>query len=571
MFIFEIVIFAGLFFWINNLVGRISKLEKKMILLNFETEKEDSKVQKSEVEKAGYESQSGAKRPGALHSLVKWISTDWMLKVGALLIILAIAWFVTYAFLNSWIGPVGRISLGLMFGTIVMGASFKLFKKYPIQAEVLLVLGAASILITLFSARSLYGFFTPSSALIIMGMVVVVLAVTAVKRNLQSLAFASLFAGVVSPIMTDGLITIWGSTSVANNLLLTSFLLILSFGMYLIVAKRGWNKLLLFTVLSIFLYSESILYPLSDLVTWAFMTAFFVLFTVGTLSMIIKNKKVEHVDLLTSTLLVLMLIFWVTEFVPEVFQSIVLAVMTIFTIVSASFARKLKAPKNVVYLQSAIAIGLIGAATVIEFAGDTSTLTIVLSLESLAIVLVAAFGMKDIKAATAVSFLQIFPFVLSLEKLEYRHWNQLFGEHFLVLLISAVSLEATSFTLRTLRSKDKKVEDLRINSLIAYAVAAVFTVFGIIWRSLEVLIMNESYAHGVALILFTILGVIFYFIGLKKENNPLRIGGMILLGLITLRLLFIDIWDMSLTGKIFTFITIGGLLITTAFFKKAKK
>ena len=48
---------------------------------------------------------------------VRWIREDWLLKLGALLLLVGLSWLASYAFLNNWIGPMGRIALGLVAGT----------------------------------------------------------------------------------------------------------------------------------------------------------------------------------------------------------------------------------------------------------------------------------------------------------------------------------------------------------------------------------------------------------------------------------------------------------------------
>jgi len=40
---------------------------------------------------------------------------------SVVLLLLALGWFVSYAFANNWIGPLGRITLGILFGLAVVG------------------------------------------------------------------------------------------------------------------------------------------------------------------------------------------------------------------------------------------------------------------------------------------------------------------------------------------------------------------------------------------------------------------------------------------------------------------
>ena len=56
----------------------------------------------------------------ALTKFINWLRTDWMLKLGGFFMLLAAGWFVTYAFMNNWIGETGRIVLGILAGSAFM-------------------------------------------------------------------------------------------------------------------------------------------------------------------------------------------------------------------------------------------------------------------------------------------------------------------------------------------------------------------------------------------------------------------------------------------------------------------
>jgi hypothetical protein len=77
-------------------------------------------------------------------------------------------------------------------------------------------------------------------------------------------------------------------------------------------------------------------------------------------------------------------------------------------------------------------------------------------------------------------------------------------------------------------------------------------------------------ATMLALIIFTIAGLISYFNGLSINDLARRTYGMVLIGFVVIRLLFIDVWNMELFGRVLTFLTIGVLLMCTAFVTKKK-
>jgi len=73
------------------------------------------------------------------------------------------------------------------------------------------------------------------------------------------------------------------------------------------------------------------------------------------------------------------------------------------------------------------------------------------------------------------------------------------------------------------------------------------------------------------LVIYTIIGLITYIYGKTNEYKIVILYGGVLLGFVVVRLLFIEVWDMELTGRIITFFLVGALLISTAFLGRKKK
>jgi uncharacterized membrane protein len=83
-----------------------------------------------------------------------------------------------------------------------------------------------------------------------------------------------------------------------------------------------------------------------------------------------------------------------------------------------------------------------------------------------------------------------------------------------------------------------------------------------------------SLAVFIALTIYTIIGIISYFYGFTRDRRDLLLYGGSLIGVVVIRLLTVEIWQMQLTGRIITFFLIGILLIiasTTFLTKKSNK
>lgn len=73
-------------------------------------------------------------------------------------------------------------------------------------------------------------------------------------------------------------------------------------------------------------------------------------------------------------------------------------------------------------------------------------------------------------------------------------------------------------------------------------------------------------------ICWAIIGFSFLFIGIKKQIKAFPLSGLILFGLIILKLYFIDVWQMNNVFRIVSFIVLGILILLTSFtYQKLKK
>jgi len=486
--------------------------------------------------------------PGAFDKFVDWIKTDWLMKIGALFLILALVWFVSYSFMQNWIGPVGRISLGISAGAGFLFWGHKLIERKSAPGQIIVIVGMIAVLFTVFAARDLYNFFTPALALGIMVLTIALVAVIAIVHRTLALALVALIGGAIAPLLTNSLSP--------DFVVLLSYIFILDLGVLAIVALRGWRSLILLGLIITGIYSV-VFYEINLSTAWIFMVLFFGLFFAASISAIWRDRKALFVDLITSILAVILAIFWIAEFVPEHFQSLVAAgAAGVIAVLSALLFRR-GAPSGAIYTHGAAAIALLGTATVFELEGES--LTIALFLETTALLAVATFGMKDARAVRGTAFLQIAPLTLALPSLNY--WRD-FGSEFAVILVGIICFTTSTFILKNFFADEKDAFPK-----VFLILSAVFSV-AFIWRILEVLVESRSAAHGAALVIFAIAGIILFFRGNSKTIQTEKIAGMLLLGAVALRLILVEIWLMSLGGKIVTFLLIGILFISTAFFKK---
>ena len=62
--------------------------------------------------------------------LEKFIGENLISKIGIAILVLAIGFFVKYAIDKNWVGPVGRVAIGIICGGILVGLAHKMRNSY---------------------------------------------------------------------------------------------------------------------------------------------------------------------------------------------------------------------------------------------------------------------------------------------------------------------------------------------------------------------------------------------------------------------------------------------------------
>ena len=506
---------------------------------------------------AGPELAPASMGPDWSEKFFEWLKEDWLLKLGALLILIGFGWLVTYAFLNNWIGPMGRIALGLVGGVLILVLGFWRIRTYLHQGGVFLVLGSTAILLTIFAARELYGFFTPLTALAVMFLSVAFVAFASVQYNSRNLALASLVLAVVAPLLTN-------STD-PTYIGLFSYLLVVVLGTLWVAVLRGWRELVTAALVVVTLYSMPHLAGATSadrvillLFMYVFAAIFFVTHTLGILQ---RREDTITADLVTASGNGLLLLAWIWYAAPEEWVSLIIAAWMVVFAAGGFSVFRATSRKEPFYIYLGVSIAMLAAATAAEL--DGALLTIAYTIESAIIPVIAYPVLKNREQSETLALLLIGPAVLSLPSITARAWRDtIFHEHFFVLFILALALFGLGgFFLQLKEGNGLKKSvvggtGIVLGSLYAYA---------LVWLSLHAVLQNADTAVMIALLIYTIVGLSTYFYGRMNQEQPYRVYGGTLLAFVVGRLLLVDVWQMALTGRIITFFLVGALLMSTAF------
>ncbi len=502
--------------------------------------------------------------PSAPERFINWLKEDWLLKAGAGLFLLGFGWLVTFAFMSNLIGPVGRISLCLLAGVSLMSFGWMRMARYFEQGSVFLGLGAGVVLMTLFAARTLYDFFDPISVLGLSFLVSVVIALAGVKYASSGLAVASVLLAGIAPLLTH--------SATSDFIGLFAYLFVVVLGAVWVVQFTGSRDPIAVALTVVGFYSITYFANGSSgdaerlLLLWvAFVFA--LIFFGTSLIALVRSPQASKIgaDLYIGLGTGLFTYMWTVAVVTKEMQSMVIALMSLIFAVGAYAVFALTGRKEPFFIYAGVATVFLGVATALEFQGPA--LTIAFIIEASVITLLTYLFTKNTAMTERASFVFLIPVLLSLESFAAPTWNGgVLHSDALVLTLLSIVLGGTGYVLYSLI--DTRTETSHaIQTPVALMVGGVLYILSFVWLATHAL-YPDDFAVMVSLFVYTALGLVLYISGKSRGYPTLQKCGAILLGSVVVRLLFVDVWEMELTGKIVTFFGVGALLMSTAFMGK---
>jgi uncharacterized membrane protein len=203
------------------------------------------------------------------------VAGRWLNYVGILALLFAVTFFLKYAFDNNWVGPRGRVGIGLLAGSVLYPWSQHLLTRgYKYFSEGIAGLGAAVLYLSLWAGWHYYDIFPQNVAFMAMIVVTAVTLAVAVGRDSERIAFLALLGGLITPVLV--------STGENHEVALFTYLTILGAGVLGLAWVRNWKSLPPAQFLATLVYFwgwYSDFYRADELATTVlFATVFFVLF-----------------------------------------------------------------------------------------------------------------------------------------------------------------------------------------------------------------------------------------------------------------------------------------------------
>src|SRR6202046_631700 len=167
------------------------------------------------------------------------VAGRWLNYVGILALLFAVTFFLKYAFDNNWVGPRGRVGIGILLGAALYPWSQRLLHKgYKYFSEGIAALGAATLYLSLWAGWHYYAIFPQSVAFALMIVVTGATFVVAVGRKSERVALLAQIGGLITPLLV--------STGEHHEVALFTYLVILGAALLGLAWVRLWRWLLPF-------------------------------------------------------------------------------------------------------------------------------------------------------------------------------------------------------------------------------------------------------------------------------------------------------------------------------------
>lgn len=512
-------------------------------------------------------------KPSSSLDLETLIAGRWLNRIGILAVIVAVSFFLKYAFDNNWIGPSGRVAIGILLGAAMLPWSHWLLGKgYPYFSEGIAGLGQATMLLSVWAGCRYYTLFSRDVGFAGMIIITAVMAAIALGRNSERIALLSLLGGFLTPLLL--------STGKDEQVVLFTYLLILGAGLLIIAARRDWRSLtpVAFVLTIIYFWGWYDSFYRTDKLerTLIFATLFFVLYATLPVLRAIRLSRLDTIGLIVALansfayLAALYVMLWPKDRWPLTLLVLALSAAHV------TVARLVPPPKAgesplTRYLFAGLALTFVTLAIPIRLEGKWITLAF--AVEG-AILVWTGFRSLTVLLRSAGYFLLAIAAV-RVFLLETRAPQFLFNARFATYLVLIACFGAALFFarehLQTLGDSEETFLGVLAVAINVYALIALSLEFWDYFGHSVSLGIDRGLAQHLALsLLWTAYASALILLGVKRQSALLRWQALVLFGLVVVKVFVYDSSYLERFYRIISFLILGVVLLIVSFLYQRK-
>jgi uncharacterized membrane protein len=168
--------------------------------------------------------------------LERRIGQYWLNRIGIVAVLTGISYFLKYAFESNWIGPSGRVGIGILAGiALILWSERFRAKGHPAFSYSLKALGLGALYLSLWAAFQVYHLIPAEVAFAAMAAVTAAAIVLAWTQDAMVLAAFALAGGFATPLLL--------STGQNHEAELFAYVALLDIAVLVLVMLKPWLKL----------------------------------------------------------------------------------------------------------------------------------------------------------------------------------------------------------------------------------------------------------------------------------------------------------------------------------------
>lgn len=498
------------------------------------------------------------------------IGGRWLNRIAIVALLIGFSFGLKFAFDNNWIGPSGRVAIGILLGALMMPWSNWLLKRgYSYFSEGIVALGSATLFLSVWAGCQYYALYSQDIGFFAMILITAAMAAIALGRDSQRIAVLCLLGGYATPILV--------STGKDHQVVLFTYLLILGAGMLVMGERKDWYSLAPISFIGTQLYYwgwyEEFYHRASPLPlerTTIFATLFFLLFATLPVLRAIKEGVLGEIDILVTTVNAfayvgaLFALFWPDDRWPFTLLLLALAAGHI------AVARVLPAPNDG---KSALAryifagLGLTFATLAVPVRLDGKWITFCLSVEGAILVWSGFRALSGFLRQFGYILLAISAFRVLLFPPPAGSFlfNQRFGAYLLLIVCFGVALWAAREHIE--ETGDQERNELGIFSVLinVYALIALSLEFWDYFGKISTGVRPYLAQHVSLSLLWTVYAIVLILIGVQQKSALLRWQALLLFGLAVVKVFIYDLNSLESGYRILSFLVLGSVLLAVSF------
>jgi uncharacterized membrane protein len=504
------------------------------------------------------------------------MGVTWFSRIGMVALILGASFFLKYAFDNNWIGPTGRVMIGIIAGIALLGLGERFIKKYFDYGQLMTGGGISVLYLSLYAALNFYHLISPSVAFAFMAFVTAAGALLSVRYNALPLMVFSAIGGFVTPSLV--------STGANQQVALLSYILLLDIAIFGVSFFKRWHAVQFLGFIGTFFifggWMESF-YTVSQIwSTFLFATLFFLVYSFTALAYNITWKEestgAEQILALLAGIVYFATSYGILNEQYHAYMGFFALILAIYYFLWANICKSITPKDSMLYnFLAFLSVGFITLAIPIQF--KSNVITLCWFVEAV-LLTYAGIESKNYLIKQAAIFVTALP-LARLLLVDYdiaKTGAFIFNERFFTYLFGIIALYLIAY----LWKQDRESEESKTLAVVATLAANFFTLMtgsleifyhyqGVLTKMLEEnrkIVANGSFNADDANIISTniwwsvslsfywlLYAMILLSIGIFRKLNHLRLFGYVLLVTALAKFTVADLWrvgELPMTERI---------------------